>query len=190
VNVARRLAARGIGAAIPDLPGCGESVTPIGSVRLADWREAFAAACATCGAIATVSLRAAALFDGVPDGATWRLSLQDGARLLREMVRVRVAGAREDGRELTSGKVMAEGREQGVELAGHWLGPLLFADLEGATPSIPPRLRTVRLGGDVQPCDLLIDAAPPWRRAEPGYDPVLPQRLTDDILDWLSTCAA
>ena len=35
-----------------------------------------------------------------------------------------------------------------------------------------------------------IDAAPLWRRAEPGDDPTLVQRLADDIAGWIAACEA
>jgi hypothetical protein len=46
----------------------------------------------------------------------------------------------------------------------------------------------VRLGGDAQPADHLIEAAPLWRRAEPDNNPHLAQTLADDIANWMKTC--
>lgn len=185
VNTARRMAAIGIGTVLPDLPGMGESMVPVGAVRLADWREALDAACASAGANAVASVRAAALIDTVADIRHWRLAPQDGPRLLRELVRTRIAGAREDGRDLKSDDVTAAGRTEGVELSGHWLSPKLFADLEGAAVPQHDDVRTVRLGGDAQLCDRLIDAAPPWRRAEPDADLALAGALACDLAEWL-----
>lgn len=190
VSVARKLADEGLGVAIPDLPGTGESLTDIAATRLADWRDAFAAAGASVGKTRLIaSIRAAALFDR-DDGAIgqWRLSPQDGPRLMREMIRTRLAGLREDGCETTSATLSDEAKCDGLELSGHWLTPALFGDLENAAPLPVHPLRTVRLGGDVQPADHLIEAPPLWRRAEPDNDMHLAQMLADDISSWVKTC--
>lgn len=192
VTMARRLAEAGLGAAIPDLPGTGESLTDIASTRLADWRAAFAAACASVNQARLIaSLRAAALFDG-DKGVIghWRLSPQDGPRLLREMIRTRLAGLRDDGGEASTASLTDMAKSDGIELAGHWLTPALFGDLEEAAPLPAHPLRVVRLGGDAQPADRLITAPPLWRRAEPDNDLQLAQLLADDIADWMTTCRA
>jgi hypothetical protein len=192
VTVARMLAEQGLGAALPDLPGTGESLTDVAATRLIDWREAFAAAGAAAGKVRLIaSLRAGALFDG-DEGAIghWRLTPQDGARLLREMVRTRLAGLREDGRDATTAMLTEAAKRDGIELSGHWLTPALFGDLEEAAPPPVHPLRTVRLGGDVQPADHQIEAAPLWRRAEPDNDLHLAQVLADDIAEWVKTCRA
>lgn len=192
VAMARRLAETGLGAAIPDLPGTGESLTDIAGTRLVDWREAFAAACASAEqAHLVASLRAGALFDGYGGGTVhWRLSPQDGPRLLREMLRTRLAGLRDDGREASTASLTHIAKSDGIELAGHWLTPALFGDLEEAAPLPAHPLRIVRLGGDVQPADRLIGSPPLWRRAEPDNDLHLAQLLADDIADWTTTCRA
>ena len=69
VAMARGLAARGIGAWIIDLPGTGESVRAIDGVRLADWRDAVAAAAARIGSPHVASLRGGALIDDAAAGA-------------------------------------------------------------------------------------------------------------------------
>jgi len=192
VTVARRLGEQGLGAAIPDLPGTGESMIDIAATRPADWQQAFAAASASIGENRLIaSLRAGALFDG-DDGAIghWRLTPQDGAKLLRELIRTRIAGLREDGREASTATLTEAAMRDGIELSGHWLTPALFGDLEQAVPPPVHPLRTVRLGGDIQPADHLIEAAPLWRRAEPSNDLHLAQILADDIADWVKTCRA
>jgi hypothetical protein len=189
VTVARILADQGIAAAIPDLPGTGESLTDIAATRLADWREAFAVCAAAHPGRLIASLRAAALFDA-DEGAIghWRLSPQDGPRLLREMIRTRLAGLREDGREASTATLTEEAKRDGIELSGHWLTPALFGDLEDAALLPMQPLRTVRLGGDAQAADLLIEAPPLWRRAEPDNDVHLAQSLATDIAGWMKTC--
>jgi hypothetical protein len=190
VTVARRLADQGFGAAVPDLPGTGESLIDIAAARLGDWQQAFAAASASAGETRLIaSLRAGALFDGDENAiGHWRLSPQDGTRLLRELIRTRIAGLREDGREATTAMLTEAAKQDGIELSGHWLTPALFGDLEQAAPMPVPRLRTVRLGGDAQPADHLIEAAPLWRRAEPDNNLQLAHILADDIANWVKTC--
>lgn len=191
-TVARRLAGQGLAAVLPDLPGTGESLTDIAATRLADWRDAFAAASVAAGPVRlTASVRAGALFDG-DEGAAghWRLTPQDGARLLRELVRTRIAGLREDGRDASSATLTEIARNDGIELSGHWLTPALFGDLEEAAPLPVHPLRTVRLDGDVQPADHRLTAAPLWRRAEPDNDLALAQLVADDIAEWMRTCLA
>jgi hypothetical protein len=190
VTVARMLAEQGIGVALPDLPGTGESLTNVAATRLIDWQEAFAAAGAAAGKVRLIaSLRAGALFDG-NEGAIghWRLTPQDGARLLRELIRARLAGLRDDRRDATTAMLTDAARCDGIELSGHWLTPALFGDLEEAAPPPVHPLRTVRLGGDAQPADHQIEAAPLWRRAEPDNDVHLAQVLADDIAAWVKTC--
>ncbi|RHW17148.1 hypothetical protein D1610_11390 [Sphingomonas gilva] len=189
-TVARGLARQGLAAVIPDLPGTGESLTDIAATRLADWRDAFAAANEAAGPVRLIaSVRAGALFDG-GQGAVghWRLTPQDGSRLLRELVRTRIAGLREDGREASSATLTEIARNDGIELSGHWFTPALFGDLEEAAPLPAHPLRTVRLDGDAQPADHRLAAAPLWRRAEPGNDLELAQLVADDIADWMRTC--
>src|SRR4051794_25648952 len=60
VDLARRLAAGGIGSAIPDLPGCGESVHAIETVTWEDWRDAAAAAARAVDMPHIVALRGGA----------------------------------------------------------------------------------------------------------------------------------
>lgn len=191
-TVARRLAEQGLGAAIPDLPGTGESQINVAATRLIDWQEAFAAAGAAAGDIRLVaSMRAGALFDGGAGAiGHWRLTPQDGPRLLRELIRTRIAGLREDGRDATTAALTEAAKCDGIELSGHWLTPALFGDMEEAVPLPAHPLRTVRLGGDVQPADHHIEAAPLWRRAEPDNDLHLAQVLADDIAGWVKTCRA
>jgi hypothetical protein len=192
VTVARRLADHGVAAVLPDLPGTGESLVDIAATRLPDWREAFAAASAATGAVRVcASFRAGALFD-CDDGAIghWRLSPQDGPRLVRELIRTRIAGLREDGRDASTATLTETARADGIELSGHWLTPALFGDLEHAAPPPPHRLRTVRLDGDAQPADHRLPAAPLWRRAEPDNNPELAQQLAEDICHWMTMCRA
>lgn len=174
VGLLRALAARDIGAMLPDLPGQGDSLLPTEAATLADWRSAVAAlAAATDGPVITAAIRAGALLD--QDAAVagrWHLAPQSGARLLRELTRI--------------------GIDRGTDIAevgGNRLSTTLLAELETATPASTQPLRTVRLGTDPRPADLRIDAAPLWRRSEPGDDPALADMLADDLAAWSRACA-
>ena len=73
-----------------------------------------------------------------------------------------------------------------VEVAGNLVSQSF---LETLSNQAPPAARTIRLSSDPAPADRTIDAAPLWRRAEPGDDPALAALLADDIAAWIATCA-
>lgn len=162
VTVLRALAARGIGSALPDLPGTGESLVPTSEATLADMREAFAA---VPGGY-TLALRSGALLDAGEREGRWHLAPQTGAELLRELERIRQAGSGED-------------------FGGNIVSAALLAELATAEPA---PARTVRLADDPREADLKLPGAPQWRRAEPGNDPTLAALLADDIAAWVRQC--
>jgi hypothetical protein len=85
-----------------------------------------------------------------------------------------------------------DGADDPVEIAGNLISRRFLAELAGAVPVTTeddPRLRVVRLSSDPRPADRKIDAAPLWRRSEPGEDPVLGQQLAADIAEWITSCA-
>lgn len=173
VGLLRALAACGIGAVLPDLPGQGDSLLPTEAATLADWRSAVTAlVAATDRPVITAAIRAGALFDHDADVAgRWHLAPQSGERLLRELARI--------------------GLDRGTDIAevgGNRLSETLLAELQVATPVTAQPLRTVRLGTDPGPADLRIDAAPLWRRSEPGDDPGLASVLADDLAAWSRAC--
>lgn len=176
VTMLRALATKGIAAVLPDLPGTGESERPTSSLDLDDIQAAYGALLASLAKndrpVVSVAIRSGALLD-LPDrvAARWLFAPQDGADLLREWDRIAGAGTM-DG--LIAGNIVPDRfRDQ---LARH------SATIAGA--------RVVRLSTDPRPADRKIDAAPLWRRSEPGNDPNLAQILADDIADWIATCAA
>ncbi|KQM21664.1 hypothetical protein ASE73_14865 [Sphingomonas sp. Leaf24] len=173
VGLLRALAARDIGAMLPDLPGQGDSLLPTDAVTLTDWRSAVVALVeATDRPVVTAAIRASALLDRDADVAgRWHLAPQTGERLLRELSRI---GIDRDG--------------DMADVAGNRLSATLLAELETATPATVQPLRTVRLGTDPGPADLRIDAAPLWRRSEPGNDPDLAAALADDLAAWSRAC--
>ena len=186
----RRLAARGLAGALPELPGTGESAGPTEAMRLADLRAAFAAAGERVdGRVMPVAIRSASLLvtpdlirgpasslqgdegSGTPaqgrgDVSLWMLSPQSGAEVVREWRRLRDAG-------------------DGVTVAGNRIASALWKDLDDAAP---PPARVVRLQGDPRPADRIVAAAPPWRRAEPDADLALADILADDVADWIARC--
>lgn len=174
VGVLRRLAARGIAGALPDLPGTGESLVDIDQVRLADWRAAFAAAAAVLpGPLVTMAWRGGALADrdaGV--AARWHLSPVTGSEAARELRRLAATSA-------TAGLY-----------AGNLLSDALIADLASDDPAPPAApTRIVRLESDPRPADARLTAPPPWRAAEPGGDPALANAVAADIAAWVARCA-
>lgn len=174
VAVLRRLAARGIASALPDLPGTNDSLVPTHDATLTAWRAAFAAAAAKLPKpVHVVAWRGGALVDAEAEVASrWHLAPASGADTVRELRRVRAA----------SGRAL---------YAGNRLSDAMVAELDGA--DFLPRsahLRTVRLDTDRRPADHKLAGRPLWRSAEPGNDPVLEAALADDIAAWIARCAA
>lgn len=172
VDVLRRLAARGIGGALPDLPGTGESRIATADATLAQWRAAFAAACAALARpVHVVAWRGGALVDGLAEACgRWYLAPQGGAAVVRELERLRRAGG---------------GRDHG----GNILSPALIEGLAAAEPATHGRLRVVRLASDPAAADRHLPGAPLWRAAEPGTDAALQAAVADDIAGWIAACA-
>lgn len=178
VQLMHSLADAGIGTLLPDLPGTGESETEIARVSSHHWIEAIRAVAELLpsGPRRTVAIRGGALLDYYARGhasdkvlhAAWRLSPESGKRILRDLHRTRLAGSREAG--------------------GYAIGPDLHAFLDTAEPR-DLGARTMRLSSDPLPAYVRIDAAPLWRRAEPGEDPDMVARVADDIIAWARPCA-
>lgn len=175
VGLLRALATRGIASVLPDLPGQGESLLPTEAATLADWRAAVTALVrAIDRPVVGAAIRAGALLDHDADLAgRWYLSPQSGAALGRELGR------------------MAGGIDRSaaiVEVAGNRLATSLLAELDTAVPCATHPHRIVRLGADPKDADRRIDAAPLWRRSEPGDDPALADQLADDLAAWSRAC--
>lgn len=191
VGLLRQLAERGIAGLLPDVPGQGESLVPLEDCmlpRMKDAVEALASQQLASGrAVHAVGIRSGTLLDEVaPFASRWHLAPQDGESLLRDLHRTwRAAG--NDGDRAA---MMAGG--DAIEIAGNVLSPDLLASLTAAAPFDQPGTprRVVRLSSDPAPADRHVDAAPLWRRAEPGDDPALAELLADDIAAWIATCEA
>lgn len=175
VGMLRALAERGMASILPDLPGQGESLLPTEATTLGDCRAAVTAlVAATDRPVIGASIRAGALFDIDADLAgRWQLAPQTGAALIRELGRI--AGRIDRGATT-------------IEVAGNRIATTLLGELDTALPSDAHPRRVVRLGTDPADADLRIDAAPLWRRSEPGDDPVLVEQLAEDLTAWSRAC--
>lgn len=169
VATLRALAARGIAAALPDLPGQNESLLPTIDARLAAWRTALRDAAAMLPRpLHVAAIRGGALLDGEVDAESrWYLSPLTGEAQVRELERLRRAGG-------------------GGDYGGNRIHPDMIAALGAAQPVTTGALRVVRLDGDPRPADRTIAAAPPWRASEPGAGVALAETLADDIAAWIA----
>jgi pimeloyl-ACP methyl ester carboxylesterase len=165
LQIMRALAAHGWRCLLPDLPGTGESETPLEAVEWRHWRDAATAA--SQGALAALSVRGGALLDDVM-ARRWRLAPATGAALVRDLERTGLIGARGGG--------YAPGAE-------------LVAALKGAAPAAGD-VRTARLASDPAPAEVRLDGPPLWRRSEPAGAPVLAAAIAADVAAWIRPCAA
>ena len=168
IDVLRRLADRGIGAVLPDLPGTGESLIETRDATLHGWREAFAVACThLAGPVHICAWRGGALVDaGAAAESRWYLSPQSGPALSRELARLRHLSGASDS-------------------AGNMVSAEMLAALAAAQPTTTGRLRVVRLESDVKPADRKLAGRPLWRGTEPDNDDTLQQAVADDLAAWI-----
>jgi hypothetical protein len=183
----RALAAHGLGALLPDLPGQNDSLVPTHRVDLGQWRAALAAVVAAETApVVIASVRGGALIDAVPGPiGWWRLAPVTGAGILRPMLRSRVASDREAGVASNSEALLAAAATEPLELAGNRLSPAMIAQLQAAAPQPVSPLRERALGSG----DGALAGTPLWLRAEPGEDAALAAAMAADIADWVPQCA-
>lgn len=175
-TILRALGARGIGGALPDMPGQGESLVPLSETSLAQMADAFASAAAGLRTqdrrVYSLAVRSGALLDrGAALDGRWHLAPQDGPALARELARIRQASG--------------GGSE---EIAGNRIGAAMLDELARKQPMATGLVRTVRLNGDPRPADEYFSGAPLWRRSEPDNDPALAASLADDIAGWTARC--
>jgi hypothetical protein len=182
VSVMRELAAQGIGCALPDLPGTGESLMDTREITLDKWRGAVSAVQTTVRTpntkLLVASFRGAALIDDAVDADhVWRFAPEAGQRLIRDLRRT----------QLTSG---AGDAPAGCEtVAGNVVQTDFLDALAGLSPAPAKSLRTVRLDTDAAQADEKLPGTPVWRRSEPGDDPALRAALITDLRTWASACA-
>ncbi len=176
--MARALEDRGVGVAIPDLPGMGEHPLGADKVAVRDIETASKAICDTLASngrsILVASFRAACLFDTLPGAsANWRFAPEPGDRLVRTLMRTEIPD---------------ESSETLIFVNGQWVSRGLVDELSRLPLPDPSRLRTLRLVTDRTDADRHVEASPLWRHAEPGEDPALAELLAEDILQWAVTC--
>ncbi len=192
VTILRALAGQGIASALPDLPGTGESLIETEYASANNWNIAFSSAveCLNPGSrpIHAIAIRGGALIDTTARVTSrWHFAPAAGDGLVRDMLRARLAAAKESGEAIGADTIALPG--QPIELAGNRLSRAMLAELETSVPSDDPPLRIVRLDTDTQPADRHVAGAPLWRRSEPGNDPDLARLLANDIAAWIATCA-
>lgn len=189
VAMLRQLATAGIGGALPDLPGTGESLTPVEAVTLVGWRAAFAAALASLGKPAHIlSVRGGALIEAETNPLSrWQLTPVEGGDLVRDLFRSRAIA--DPGAPKDFDPLAPNPNGPPVQLAGNLVSRRLLCDLIAAEPSQGGTTRVVRLGKDRRIADLALEDTPPWRKAEPDRDPALVQTLSRDFIEWIRTCA-
>ncbi|OWK32182.1 hypothetical protein SPMU_05030 [Sphingomonas mucosissima] len=169
IDVLRRLAAHGFAAALPDLPGAGESLMETADAMLQGWRAAFAAACTQItGPVHICAWRSGVLIDGeVAAASRWYLSPQSGEALVHELARLRHLSG-------------------GADVAGNILSDELLASLAGAQPTTAGKLRVVRLDSDTKPADRKLPGRPLWRGSEPETDAAFQKAVAEDIAAWIT----
>jgi hypothetical protein len=191
VTLLRALAGRGIASVLPDVPGQGESTASLTHLTVLRMASALAAVTDRCleqgRRTYAIGIRSGALLDSCAlHSGRWYLAPQTGDGLLRDLHRMwRAAGHVGDRTTMIAGADWAE-------IAGNVLPTDLLVSLATAAPFDQPGIprRIVRLSSDRAEADRHIDAAPLWRRSEPGNDPALADTLADDIAAWLARCEA
>ncbi|WP_448657395.1 hypothetical protein ACPVPU_07945 [Sphingomonas sp. CJ99] len=203
LSVMRALASHGLTCALPDLPGMGESETPVEKASYLLWLSAFAECAYQVSPdrpVHVLTLRGGALLTGwTPAASLYQFAPVEGASLVRDLIRARQASGRDAAFEGEMAALMAAPAPETplptVTLAGNAIpGDLLVHLAHGhalapETEDEPPMPRRVaRLASDPAPADVRFDAAPLWRRSEPGQDEALATALAADVADWVRQC--
>lgn len=191
IETMRGLAARGYQCFLPDLPGTLESRTRLDSLDWEDWAGAVRAAAALAGACHVAAFRGGALLDGaIAPLSRWRLTPADGAMLMRDLVRIRLAADRESGATTSAAEIEARATIEPFEVAGYRLAPEFVGGMKAAALGDGGPLRIARLATEAQPADAKIEGQPLWRRTEPEHDAVFSQNVVNDISAWIASCGA
>ncbi|NQX95007.1 MAG: hypothetical protein HRT64_08840 [Erythrobacter sp.] len=178
LTIMRALDEAGIDSALPDWPGCNESVVSLSKQSLETWQAAAKQVCKAFGATHVLSLRGGVLV-APSDLPGWRYAPVEGAKLLSGMLRAETIAAREGGRGETREDLMERGREHGLTLAGWEFGPQMLRDLETDGLEGPTALETIDQSE--------IGGAGLWLRAEPDEDAEQAARLATLIIESLAT---
>ena len=175
-QVMRLLSEHNIKCSTPDLPGCHESISPIGNQSLEDWQEAIKS-CADQQNISHIaSFRGGGLIDNI-DKPIWRLNSVKGANLIKTMMRSKVIALKESGQDITIYQLQRQASNDGIELAGYELSAKLFNQLNEAVPHIDDTVTQRKVGQDIEGSSL-------WLRSEPEYDAILAQSIAQSLLKW------
>ncbi len=160
-EVMRRLDNAGVDSFLPDLPGCNESLQALEVQTPETWRAAVAAAAVHFRASHVLGIRGGALLLPV-ERPGWRYAPVNGASVLRQLLRARILTAREAGVAETQEALLAEGIEQGLELAGYRLGAGFISEFQSLTPAVSASVSEIE--------QELLGGGGLWLRAEPGED--------------------
>jgi len=193
-GIGQRLAQAGIGSWLPDLPGTGDSELPGTAMDWELWRNSLRALSEHISASPSAdlhifSLRGGTLLaDAVPTRSHYRLApVVSGERLLRELMRARVAADQERGTPVTIAELTERLSRETVELAGYPISPKLAVDLRAARVAengVPTR--TADLTGGT--ADRLFEGPLVWRQAEPVAADRLAAEVAEDIAQWIAAC--
>lgn len=194
-GIARRLAEAGIGSWLPDLPGTGDSELPTTAASWPLWHDALHALCeeikiTTSDNLHLLAIRGGALLAGAaPARSRYLLAPAAGDRLLRELLRARLAADQERREPTSLSALEARLAHETLELAGYLLTPVLARDLRAATPPTDATpTRTAGLSG--APADVTFEGPPVWRQAEPMASDMLAAMIADDLRQWIASCDA
>lgn len=157
VEVMRRLDGAGVDCFLPDLPGTNESLQPLDAQEPQDWSDAMVAAARLFDATDVLGIRGGCLFTPA-HLPTLHYAPVKASSILRQMLRARTLAAREAGREETREGLMDIALAQGIELAGHRLGPEFMRQFE----ALSLRADAVEITQDT------VGGSGLWLRAEPG----------------------
>lgn len=191
-HVMRGLAAAGLKAVLPDLPGTGESLRSLDEIGWEDWTGALGMLSFDLNARAQVPLLASfrggcLLEEQVDVIGRWRFAPPAaGSALTRDLIRAKQATTPDKPR---ADAVEASARVELTEFSGYAINPALWAALGDAALPDGDTVRTVRLETDPAPADLKLAGKPLWRQSEPGNDTALAALLAADIVQWHRTCA-
>lgn len=175
----RALANNGIASALPDLPGCNESLSLLEKQSLSGWRAAMADAAETFAATHIFSIRGGCLVDDFdPAVPTARLAPVKGKSLLNILVRTRIAGDKEAGTQSSAEELERLAQGGAVELAGNAISAAMWRELATAEPS---GLHDVR---EIKPKD--INGSALWLRAEPQHSPEMAAGLVELLAQWIA----
>ena len=186
VDVMRNLESHKISSFLMDLPGTNESRLQLEDMDVSRWQQAVSVCSEQMKTKHIASVRGGALALPPSDEIShWMLAPVKGSALLRTMMRSRVAGDKEAGKETTIAGLATEAESQAIELAGNIISPGMYQSLAEAKPISRSNQRIVRLKNDSKEADSRIEGSAIWLRAEPDSDPVLSSAMAQNIADWV-----